>query len=335
MKAYRLERLAGLDALKQVELPDPQPGPHEILVRMKAASLNYRDSIVIGGGYHRNRKTPLIPLSDGAGEVAAVGEGVTQFQVGDRVAGCFFQDWESGDVSEEQMGSSLGGGRDGVLAEYVTFRERGAVKIPEYLTYEEAATLPCAAVTAWQALTLASIQPGHTVLTMGTGGVSLFALQLAKAAGARVIITSSSDEKLARAKDLGADEGVNYRTTADWGKTAKQLTGGRGVDNVIELGGTGTLEQSLMAARVSGTVSLIGVLSGFPEQNPSILPALFNRLRIQGIYVGSRTMFQDLNRALAANQIQPVIDRVYPFDEARAAYERLAAGAFGKVVVAI
>ncbi len=335
MKAYRIDSPNGLDALKQVSLPEPKPGPGEILVRVRACSLNYRDLSMPHGGYPRNDKSPLIPLSDGAGEVAAVGPGVTEFAAGDRVAGCFFQDWEDGDVSDEQMGTALGGGLDGMLAEYVTLRERGAVKIPESYSFEQAACLPCAAVTAWQALTLDGIKPGDVILTLGTGGVSVFALQLAKAAGARVIITSSSDEKLERTRTLGADETINYKTTPDWDKAVRELTGGVGVDNVIEVGGTGTLKRSFNAARVSGAVSLIGVLSGRAEP-PNPLIVMRNRLTLRGIYVGSRRMFLDLNRALQANGVEPVIDTVFPFDQAREAYEYVqAAKHFGKVVISV
>ena len=335
MKAYRIDSPDGLDSLKQMDLPQPAAGPGEILVRVRACSLNYRDLSMPHGGYPRNDKSPLIPLSDGAGEVAAVGPGVTEFAEGDRVAGCFFQDWEDGDVTDDQMGTALGGGLDGMLAEYVVLRQRGAVKMPAGYSFEQAACLPCAAVTAWQALTLAGLKPGDTILTLGTGGVSIFALQLAKAAGARVIITSSSDEKLERARALGADETINYKTTPDWDKAARKLTGGVGVDNVIEVGGVGTLRQSFKAARVSGTVSLIGVLTGRAE-SPNPLIVMRNRLTLRGIYVGSRRMFLDLNRAVEVNGVEPVIDKVFPFGQARQAFEHLQAGKhFGKIVISV
>jgi NADPH:quinone reductase-like Zn-dependent oxidoreductase len=336
MKAYQIESPTGLDALKVIELPQPNPGPGEILVKIHACSMNYRDLSMPRGGYLRNNKMPLVPLSDGAGEVIEVGPGVAEFKTGDRVAGCFFQDWVSGEVSERQMLSALGGAIDGVLAEYVVLKERGAVHMPTHLDYAQAACLPCAALTAWQALTLAGLQAGQTILTLGTGGVSIFALQLAKAFGARVIITSSSNTKLERAKQLGADEVINYKEHPDWHKQVRELTGGVGVDNVIELGGAGTLERSLQAVRVSGTVSLIGVLTGQPEQNPSPMPVLFNRIRLQGIYVGSRDMFQAMNRAIEVNRIEPVIDRTFGFGEVRAAYEYLRSGKhFGKLVVTL
>lgn len=334
MKAYQVQNDGGIDAIASVELPDPQPGKKEVLVQIRAASLNFRDLIVTRGGYARNDRCPVIPLSDGAGEVLAVGKEVTRFQPGDRVANCFFEDWESGDVSEPQMWTARGGGIDGVLAEQVVVDERALVAFPPHLGYEQAATLPCAGVTAWQALvTLGAVKAGDSVLTLGTGGVSIFALQFAKMHGAKVIITSSSDRKLARARELGADETINYKKTPDWEKTVKELTGGRGVDNVVELGGPGTLEKSLACVKVSGRVSLIGVLTGTDGAvNP--LPALFNRITIQGVYVGSRTMFEDMNRAIASNGLEPVIDRVFNFADAKDAYRHLRSGEhLGKVVI--
>lgn len=334
MRAYRISEPIGLDALQLVETPTPRVGPYDLLVRIRASSLNYRDLSMLRGGYARNNKIPLIPLSDSAGDVVEVGDSVTRFEVGDRVAGCFFQDWEDGEIAERQMHTALGGGLDGVLSEFAAFQERGVVSIPDHLTYQQAACLPCAALTAWQALTAASLRPGQTILTLGTGGVSIFALQLAKAGGARVIITSGSDEKLERARVLGADETVNYKTNSDWEKEVRRLTDGVGVDNVIEVGGAGTLEKSLAATRVSGAVSLIGVLTGSPEQNPSPMLALFNRITIRGIYVGSRAMFEAMNRAISFHRIEPVIDRVFEFVDARAAYEYLRSGRhLGKVVI--
>lgn len=336
MKAYQIQSADGIDAIQAIDVPPPQPGAGEVLVRMRAASLNFRDLIITRGGYARNDRCPVIPLSDGAGEVVAVGERVTRFQPGDRVVNCFFEDWEAGDVDEAQLQTSRGGGIDGVLAEQVVFNERALLPIPPHLSFEQAATLPCAAVTAWQALvTLGEVKAGDTILTLGTGGVSIFALQFAKLNGATVIITSSSDAKLARARELGADETINYNTTPDWDAAVRELTGGRGVDNVIELGGPGTLPKSLACTRVSGRVSLIGVLTGVEgDSNP--LPALFNRLTIQGIYVGSRAMFADMNRAIAANGLEPVIDRVFDFADAQEAYRYLKSGDhFGKVVIKI
>ena len=334
MRTYLVDSPGGIDAIKLVERPDPVPGPGDVLVRIRANSLNYRDLGIAGGGYLRNDTRPVIPLSDGAGEVVAVGDRVTHFQPGDRVVASFFRDWIAGEVDEEQMLSSLGGGIDGTLCELVCMPERAWLPIPGHLSFEEAATLPCAAVTAWQALvSLGRLKAGEVVLTLGTGGVSIFALQFAKLHGATVIITSSSDEKLERAAELGADHGINYRTTPEWHEEARRLTGGRGVDNVIELGGPGTLERSLTAAKVSGRVSLIGVLTGGAGAvNP--MAALFNRITLQGIYVGSVEMFSEMNRAIAASQLKPVIDRVFGFDEALDAYRHLASGAhFGKVVI--
>ena len=334
MKAYLIDSDGGIDAIKRVDHPDPSPGPGEVIVRIRANSLNYRDLGITRGGYARNDTRPVIPLSDGAGEVAAAGDGVTRFKTGDRVVANFFRDWIAGDVAEQQMHSALGGGIDGTLCEYVCLPQHAWLPIPDHLSYEEAATLPCAAVTAWQALvTLGRLKAGDVVLTLGTGGVSVFALQFAKLHGATVIVTSSSDEKLERARQLGADHGINYKTTSDWDAAARRLTGGRGVDNVVEVGGPGTFERSLAATKVSGRVSLIGVLTGGAGQvNPML--ALFNRVTVQGIYVGSVEMFADMNRAIAASQMKPVIDRTFGFDEALDAYRHLKSGThFGKVVI--
>ncbi len=338
MRTYQIVAPTGFDALKLSSVDEPPMGPSDVLVDMRAWSLNFRDLGMPKGGYYRNdkvkRNPPLVPLSDGAGEVLAVGDAVTRFKAGDRVAAIFFQHWLSGELNDAQIGSALGGAIDGVLAERVVLPEDGLVKVPASLSYAEAATLPCAAVTAWQALTLGNIQPGQSILALGTGGVSMFALQLAKACGARLFITSSSDEKLAKARELGADETINYREYPDWHVRVLELTDGVGVDNVIEVGGAGTLEKSFAAARVSGRVSLIGVLTGMPEQNPSPLMALFKRITMQGIYVGSRDMFEALNRAIEINQLKPVIDRSFAFEEAHAAYEYLrSATHFGKVVL--
>ncbi len=338
MRAYHLHA-TGLDSLQLVDVPEPMHGPDDILIEMKAWSLNYRDLSMPHGGYARNNKSkkhpPLIPLSDGAGEVIAVGDRVTEFKPGDQVASCFFQDWIDGEVTERQMFSALGGGVDGVLAERVVLHQKGAVKVPEHLRHEQAACLPCAALTAWQALTLNGLKAGDTVLLLGTGGVSIFALQFVKMFGGRAMITSSSDDKLARARQLGADALINYQAIPEWDREVRALTEDIGVDQVIEVGGAGTLERSLRAVRVSGTVSLIGILTGpAAEANPSPLPVLFNRIRLQGIYVGSRQMFQDMNRAVAVNRLEPVIDQAFDFTEARAAYEYLQSGRhFGKVTI--
>lgn len=333
MKIFEIKQASGIDSLTLVERPDPKPGYGQVLVKIKAVSLNYRDLLVVKGAYSRNLPLPLIPCCDGAGEVVEVGEDVTRVKTGDRVAGIFFQTWISGELDESKAKSALGGAIDGVLAEYVLFHQDGLVRIPEHLSYEEAATLPCAAVTAWNGLiTQGNLKAGDSVLVLGTGGVSIFALQFAKISGARVIATSSSDEKLDRVKHLGASDGINYKSVPDWDKKVLELTGRRGVDHVVEVGGVGTLAKSLRAVRMGGHISLIGVLSGVGEANP--LPAVMKNIRIQGIYVGSRDMFEAMNRAIAVHQLRPVIDRVFPFEETHEAYRYMESGAhFGKVVI--
>ena len=333
MKAYQLQA-RNLDGLKLIELPEPSVGKNDVLVRIRANSMNYRELLIVRGGYVRNEKIPVIPASDGVGEVVSVGNTVTAFQPGDRVAGTFFRDWESGAATENQMNTALGGGIDGTLAEYVVLPEHGLVKLPEHLTYEEAATLPCAALTAWNSLTTGGLLAGQTVLTLGTGGVSIFALQFAKLFGAKVIITSSSDEKLEHARALGADETINYRTYPDWQDKVRQLTGGVGVDQVVEVGGAGTLERSLASARLGGYVGVIGVLTGVGEGGFTPATAFFNQLRLQGIYVGSRQMFEAMNAAITLHHLKPVVHEVIPFSEARRAYELLESGKhFGKIVI--
>ena len=336
MTCYEIQKYGGPDGLKLVERTQPEPGDHDVVVRFKAASLNYRDLVVLRGQYDRNPVPGRIPLSDGAGEVAAVGPAVTKFQVGDRVAACFFQGWPAGRLKAEMHRTALGGSIDGVLVEQAKFREDGLVHLPENYSFEEGATLPCAAVTAWQSLIVrGQLVPGETVLLLGTGGVSIFGLQIAKAAGAKVIITSSSDEKLERARKLGADEIINYKTTPDWGKAAANLAGNDGVDHVIEVGGAGTFLQSVRACRFGGKIGLIGILSG-REPQTEIFPIVTKSATIFGIYVGSREMFEGLNRALEQSRIRPVIDKVFPFGSAREAYEYMAAGShFGKVVIKV
>jgi len=334
MKKYELLPVAAPNAPKGWQLTEteiPQPGPGQVLVRVRAVSLNYRD---LGVAQSPNRQKSVIPCSDGAGEVAAVGPGVTRVQTGDRVAGIFFQTWFDGPLVAEVHAQALGGSTDGMLAEYVVLSEQGLVKLPDFLTYEEAACLPCAGVTAWNSLfEQGQLKPGQTVVLQGTGGVSILSLQLAKAAGARVIITSSSDEKLARARGLGADETINYRTTPDWEKEVLRLTHGLGADHVVEVGGAGTLEKSLGATRASGHIAFVGVLTGVaaPITTGQILS---KSLRLTGIYVGSRTMFERYLQALTQTQLRPIIDRVFSFDEAPAALTHLKSGAhFGKIVV--
>lgn len=335
MKAWHLRQASGSDALALVELPEPRPGPGQALVRVRACSLNYRDLVLARGGYGPKQRFPLIPLSDGAGEVTEIGEGVTRVKPGDRVAGAFFQRWTAGELDDAAFTSALGGFLDGVLAEYVVLGEEGLVHVPAYLSDEEAATLPCAAVTAWNALVVqGELRAGESVLVQGTGGVSLFALQIARMAGARVVATSSSDAKLERALAMGASDGINYRDVPDWHKPVRELTGGRGVDHVVEVGGAGTLERSLRAVRRGGHVALIGVLSGGGQIDP--LPILSNVVRVGGIYVGSRAMFETMNRAFALHGVRPVVDRVFAFDEAPEAYRYLESGAhFGKVAIRV
>jgi NADPH:quinone reductase-like Zn-dependent oxidoreductase len=339
MKAFHITHPGGLDALLPVNVDEPKCGDLDVIVSMKAWSLNYRDLAMPHGGYIANDKVktapPLVPLSDGAGEVVSVGKAVTKWKVGDRVAACFFQDWIDGELTRPQISTALGGAIDGVLAERVAIPEHGLVKLPTAFSYEQAATLPCASVTAWQSLTCAQTKPGQTVLLLGTGGVSIFALQLAKSFGAKVIITSSSDEKLERAKSIGADETINYKAHPDWDQEVLRLTDGEGVDHVLEVGGAGTLAKSMKSSRVSGTLSLIGILSSAAaDANPSPLPALFNRLTIRGIYVGSRKMFEDMNRAIEVNKIVPVIDRSFSFEDSIDAYRYLqSAKHFGKVTI--
>ena len=326
----------GIDALHQREAPIPEPGPGEVVVAVEACSLNYRDLMIVLGRYSPNLQRPRVPLSDGAGVVHAVGEGVTQWKPGDRVAAIFMQHWLEGRPSVDKYRGALGGDMDGMASEYVRLPALGLVALPEYLSFAQAATLPCAAVTAWSALHKAgSITSGSTVLIQGTGGVSIFALQLAKSMGARVIGISSSDEKLARAKALGLDAGLNYRTTPNWAEWAQAETGGEGVDLVMEVGGSGTFGQSLQAARIGGAVAQIGVLSQGGEP-AAITVILRKQLEVRGIYVGSRDDFKALNRALAVSRIEPVVDREFPFEQLPEALRMMeSASHFGKLVVQI
>jgi len=336
MRAVEVRDAFGLEHLASVERPEPAPGPGEVLLAMRAASLNYRDLLMVRGLYNRRQPLPLIPCSDGVGEVIATGEGVTRVRVGDRVCPIFAQRWIAGRPTRDLLRSTLGGPLDGTLAERMVVSAEGVVRAPEHLADEEAATLPCAALTAWNALvTEGHLAPGETVLLQGTGGVSLFALQLARLAGARAIITSSSNEKLERARELGAEAGINYRETPEWGAKAKELTGGVGVDHVLEVGGAETLKQSLQAVRLGGTVSLIGNLSGTTAE-VALTSIFMQRIRVQGILIGDRESFEAMNRAIAAARLRPVVDRTFPLEEARAAFDHMAAGrAFGKIAVAI
>jgi len=332
MKAYEVRETTGLDGLVlNTSRPDPRPGQGQIVVRIHAAALNYRDQGVIKGAYDYT-KFPVIPLSDGAGEVVAVGGGVTQFKAGDRVTSTFFVNWSGGRMPTDASRNSLGGMVDGVLAEYALLNETGAIRVPEHLSYEEAATLPCAALTAWNTVVeTGCVRAGETVAILGTGGVSCFGLVFAKMHGAFVFMTSSSDEKLARGKALGADALINYKMTPDWDQEIRKRTGA-GVDHVIEVGGANTLEKSMNAVRPGGSIYLIGALAGVGSINPRMI----NRkgIRLQGIHVGSRDMFANMNRAIAQHGLKPAIDRVFAFEDAKAAYAHQQSGAhFGKIVI--
>jgi len=334
MKVYRLDPVGTLDGLKLAEEAERRPGPREVAIRIRAASLNYRDLKVATGAYERGAIKPrVIPLSDGAGEVAETGPGVTRVKAGDRVAAIFVQRWLAGRVDPAYASSSLGGPADGVLAERIVLSEEGVVPIPGHLTFEEAATLPCAAVTAWHALfARGGLTAGETVLTLGTGGVSLFAAQFARLAGARVIVTSGSEAKIERLRAMGITDVVNYRATPDWEKAVMELTDGQGADHVLELGGAGTFRKSLLALRVGGRLYAIGNLAGEAQINPQMI--LVKRANVHGIQVGSREMFGAMNRAISQARLKPIVDRQFEFGEARAAYDYLDSRAhFGKIVI--
>ncbi len=334
MKAWQIVSPDGIDALKLADVAAGTPAAGEVHVRMRSNAINFRDLMTVRDPVSRRLPYPRIPNSDGAGEVIAVGPGVTTMKPGDRVASCFFQKWQDGACSAQAMATALGGALDGVLAEEVILHADGVVPVPPHLSFAEAATLPCAALTAWNAIVeCGRVKAGDTVLLLGTGGVSIFALQFAKMLGARTIITSSSDQKLARAGEMGASVTINYRSRPDWEHAVLEATDGQGVDLTVEVGGAGTLPRSITATRVAGTIALIGVLTG-----GQIDPASFMRksIKMQGIYVGSRRMFQDMNRAITLHGMKPVIDRTFAFTEARAAYHAMAAAShFGKLVVEI
>jgi len=335
MKAYELKPLDGLASVTLVDRPRPGAlGPRDVRVRIRAASLNYRDLVIARNA--RTRATPVVPVSDGAGEVIEVGDEVTRLAVGDRVAGSFFPTWLDGTIQEAHHANALGGSRDGVLAEQVVLPEAAWIKLPAWLSFEQAATLPCAGLTAWHAVfEAAPLRPGDALLVQGTGGVSMFALQLAKAAGARVIATTSSPAKRARLEALGADAVIDYRQTPDWGDAVRAATGGRGVDLAVEVGGAGTFDQTVKALRYGGAMSILGILAG--TTGPINTHAVLHKsLHVHGIYVGSVAMFERFVRALDATRLAPIVDRVFPFIEARAAYDYLASGAhLGKVVIQV
>lgn len=331
MRAYRMTVGGGIDGIRMEELPDPQPGPGEVLVRVHATSLNYRD-LMLG----RASRSAVIPLSDGSGEVVEVGAGVRGFAPGDRVTGCFFPHWQVGDVSNAHVRDALGGNVDGMLAELVLLRGDAIVRTPAHMSDDEASTLPCAALTAWNGMfEVARLRPGQSVLLLGTGGVSIAGLQLGQVAGVRTIITSSSEAKLARARALGADETINYRERPDWERAVLDLTGGRGVDLVLEVGGEGTFAQSMAATRLGGDIVLIGGLA-HDEAEDARVPLVGRNIRATRISVGSREMFERMNRALELREVHPVVDHAYTFEQAPEAFRMLESQQhFGKVVIRV
>ncbi len=335
MRAYEIKEF-GIDNLTLVERDIPKPAAGQVLVRIKAVSLNYRDVMVVSGTYNPRMKLPAVPFSDAAGEIVEVGEGVERWKIGDRVCSTVIPGWIDGGPTAASSKTAIGaGGAEGVLQEYRIFGQEEIVASPAHLSVEQAATLPCAAVTAWHALVSSGrVQKGETVLTLGTGGVSVFAIQFAKALDARVISTSSSNEKLLRARELGADETINYRENPDWEKTVLEMTGGLGVDHVIEVGGTGTLSRSVKAVRVGGQIALIGALDTAGEFNP--IPVFMKGIRMQGIFVGSREMFEAMNALISQKRIRPVINRTFAFNEAKQGLRHMESAAhLGKIVIGI
>ena len=334
MKSIQISPEFGINNLQLVESDIPEPGPGQVLIKVHASSLNYRDLMMVKGRYNPNQPLPLVPLSDGAGEVIAVGAQVNRVKAGDRVMSLFAQSWLNGEASPDLFKETLGGPLPGMLSEYQLLSEQGVVPIPDHLDFRSAATLPCAAVTAWHAVVeKGQVSSADTVLLLGTGGVSLFALQFAKLAGARVIITSSSDEKLEHARQLGADETINYREHPEWSKQVLALTDGAGVDIVIEVGGAGTMNESLKSVRMAGKVMVIGVLGGGVNEL-AVRPILINSLNLQGIFVGSRQIHETMCAAISRHKLQPTISDSFPLADAQAAFNHLAAGShFGKIVL--
>lgn len=336
MKAYQITGTSGLASLVQTELPDPKAQHGEVVVRVRAASLNYRDYMNVMGIKGVTGPVPRIPCSDGAGEIVAIGEGVKHWRVGDRVVCPLMPTWLDGEFSHEHAGAALGGAVDGMLRELISLPANALLRVPEHLSLEEAATLPCAAVTAWDALIeRGQLRPGETVLVLGTGGVSVFALQFAKLAGARVLATTSSEDKAGRLHELGADAVHNYRQDPEWDTWAIKQTGGRGVDKVVEIGGAETLTHSVKATRFGGHIALIGVLTGTAAEVQTV-QILRKGIRVDGIYVGSRAMFARMLAAISQAQLHPIIDSSFPFDDAPAAFRHLESGRhFGKIVVQV
>lgn len=335
MKAWQISSF-GIDSLEFADRPTPTPGYREVLVQMRAISFNYRDLLMVKGLYNPKLRFPRIPCSDGAGEVRAIGDGVTAWKPGDRVAGIFMQNWLDGTPSAAKARGALGGDIDGMLAEYVVLKETGLVAIPEHLTYQEAATLPCAAVTAWNALAVANLKPGSNVLIQGTGGVSIFALLFARLYGARVLGISSSNEKLERASKLGLDAGLHSREHPEWDRWVMEETDDQGVDLVVDVGGLSTLPRSLRALRVGGVIAQVGALSGPAEAGAfPVASILHKQARIHGIYVGSRKDFEDMNQAISLVAMQPVL-QAFPWSLAREVLARMEeATHFGKLVLTI
>lgn len=337
MKAHLLENNFGLENIHLRERELKPLGDYEIRIGVKAVSLNFRDYLMVTGNYNPKLKLPLVPLSDGAGEVIEVGKNVTRFKKGERVMPSFSQNWiAKRPHSDDMRKSTLGGPLDGTAREIMDVPEWAAVAIPENLSYAEAATLPCAALTAWSSLvTMNQARPGEYVVVLGTGGVSMFALQFAKMLGCKVIATSSSDAKLKRAEEIGADFLINYKTKPEWAKEVRKITKMRGADHIIEVGGAGTLEQSMRAVRMDGVVSLIGILAGSSKEL-NLLPILMQNVRMQGILVGGREAFEDMCRAVGENKLKPVVDKAFGFTELNAALAYLKSGShFGKIVVEV
>jgi len=338
MKAFHIvEPGKGLESWRRVEVPDPTPGPGQVLIRVKAVSLNARDLVIVGGYFPIPPKANAIPVSDGAGEIIATGPGVTRWKVGDRVFGSYYPQWHNGPFPRDAELHALGGPLDGVLSQLVVLPESGVIRIPDHLSYEEASTLPVAGLTAWNAVMESGprMHPGATVLTLGTGGVSLFAIQFALACGFRVIATTSSREKTERLRALGVSDVINYKETPNWEQEVLRLTKGVGVDQVIEVGGTGTLPKSLQSVRTDGLVNLIGLITGFNAPIDTS-PILFNKIRLQGSGVGPVPMAEAMADTIAAIKLKPVIAEVFGFEQARDALAKLqGAQHFGKIVIRI
>lgn len=336
MRVFQIQGDWGFDNLTLTERDEPSCGPGQIIVEMRMASLNSRDLIVPERGYGRaTGELPLIPVSDGVGEVVEVGAGVTRVAVGDRVCPTYFQNWTAGAPTPERFASALGGPLDGVMADHICLSAEGVVKLPDYLSAAEAATLPCAALTAWSAVvTHGQTCAGDKLLVQGTGSVALFALAFAKMQGAHVTVISSSDDKLARVTEMGADATINYRSEEDWARASRAITADRGgYDNIIELGGARTLPLSLRAVRPGGTLSMIGVLSGLNIE-ASLGPIVARQVRLQGVTVGHRDGFEAMLRAMAQHEMRPVLGETFRFDQLKEALNHLRAGGhFGKTLI--